>query len=40
MRTLLERLIVDGRSAPGAKQKNDVEVRRVPAEKTKAKKPK
>jgi len=31
MRTLLEKLIIDGRSTPGAKQKNDVEVHRYPA---------
>jgi arylsulfatase A-like enzyme len=30
MRTLLEKLIVDGRSTPGAVQKNDVRVRRYP----------
>ena len=30
MRTLLEKLITDGRSTPGAKQKNDVRVRRFP----------
>jgi arylsulfatase A-like enzyme len=30
MKTLLEKLIVDGRSTPGAPQKNDVEVRRLP----------
>jgi arylsulfatase A-like enzyme len=32
MRALMERLIADGRSTPGAKQKNDVEVRRFPRE--------
>jgi arylsulfatase A-like enzyme len=31
MKALLEKLITDGRSAPGAKQPNDVEVRRHPA---------
>ena len=31
MKVLLERLIADGRSTPGAPQKNDVEVRRYPA---------
>ncbi len=30
MRALMERLITEGRSTPGAKQKNDVEVRRYP----------
>ena len=30
MKALLEKLITDGRSTPGAKQKNDVEVRRFP----------
>jgi arylsulfatase A-like enzyme len=30
MRALMERLIADGRSTPGAKQRNDVEVRRYP----------
>ena len=30
MKTLLERLITDGRSTPGAQQKNDVEVARYP----------
>ena len=30
MRALMDRLIADGRSTPGAKQKNDVEVRRYP----------
>ncbi len=30
MRALMERLITQGRSTPGAKQKNDVEVRRYP----------
>jgi arylsulfatase A-like enzyme len=30
MRVLLEKLITDGRSTPGAKQTNDVEVRRFP----------
>jgi len=32
MKTLLENLITDGRSTPGAVQKNDVEVKRFPAE--------
>jgi arylsulfatase A-like enzyme len=30
MRALMERLITDGRSTPGAKRRNDVEVRRYP----------
>jgi hypothetical protein len=30
MRTLLEKLIVEGRSTPGPRQKNDVRVRRYP----------
>ena len=30
MKALLEKLIVQGRSAPGPKQKNDVKVRRYP----------
>jgi arylsulfatase A-like enzyme len=30
MKALLEKLIVDGRSTPGAPQKNDVDVRRYP----------
>jgi arylsulfatase A-like enzyme len=30
MKALLEKLITDGRSTPGAPQKNDVEVRRFP----------
>jgi len=30
MRTLMERLITEGRSTPGARQENDVEVRRYP----------
>ena len=30
MKTLLEKLITDGRSTPGAQQKNDVEVIRYP----------
>jgi hypothetical protein len=30
MRALLERLITDGRSTPGARQKNDVRVGRFP----------
>lgn len=32
MRALLEQLIVNGRSTPGAKQKNDVRVRRYPVQ--------
>ena len=31
MKNLLEKLITDGRSTPGAQQKNDVEVKRYPA---------
>jgi hypothetical protein len=31
MKALLERLITDGRSTPGAKQPNDVAVKRYPA---------
>jgi hypothetical protein len=31
MKALLERLITDGRSTPGAKQPNDVAVKRHPA---------
>jgi hypothetical protein len=31
MKALIERLITDGRSTPGAAQKNDVAVRRYPA---------
>jgi hypothetical protein len=31
MKTLLEKLITEGRSTPGAQQKNDVEVKRYPA---------
>jgi len=31
MKALLEKLIADGRSTPGAAQKNDVEVKRYPA---------
>jgi arylsulfatase A-like enzyme len=40
MKALLEKLITEGRSTPGAVQKNDVEVRRYPAQpvKTPAKK--
>jgi arylsulfatase A-like enzyme len=30
MRALMEKLVTDGRSTPGAKQRNDVEVRRYP----------
>lgn len=43
MKALLEKLITDGRSTPGARQKNDVEVVRYPAEsaaRSKAKKAK
>jgi hypothetical protein len=32
MKALLEKLITDGRSTPGAAQKNDVEVVRYPRE--------
>lgn len=38
MQTLLEKIITDGRSTPGAKQPNDVEVRRFPREQPPAKK--
>jgi arylsulfatase A-like enzyme len=38
MKSLLDRLIADGRSAPGAPQKNDVEVRRYPQTASPAKK--
>ena len=34
MKALLEKLITDGRSTPGAPQKNDVEVKRYPAKPT------
>ena len=34
MKTLLEKLITDGRSTPGTVQKNDVEVRRFPTKKS------
>lgn len=34
MQALLEKLITDGRSTPGAKQKNDVEVKRYPSQST------
>lgn len=34
MKALLEKLITDGRSTPGAQQKNDVEVKRYPSEAT------
>jgi hypothetical protein len=34
MKALLEKLITYGRSTPGAVQKNDVEVRRYPAQAT------
>ncbi|MCF7673795.1 MAG: arylsulfatase [Akkermansiaceae bacterium] len=37
MKALLERLITEGRSTPGAAQTNDVEVRRYPAGKTRPK---
>ena len=37
MKTLMEKLIVDGRSTPGASQKNDVEVRRFPQKLTPSK---
>jgi len=40
MRALMERLITDGRSTPGAQQKNDVEVRRYPVTETTQKKAK
>jgi arylsulfatase A len=36
MKALLEKLITDGRSTPGAAQKNDVEVKRYPAKPTAA----
>jgi hypothetical protein len=36
MKALLEKLITDGRSTPGAQQKNDVEVKRYPAKPTAA----
>lgn len=39
MKQLLEKLITDGRSSPGKKQKNDVRVVRYPAEKKAAKDP-
>jgi arylsulfatase A-like enzyme len=32
MKALLEKLITDGRSTPGVRQKNDVEVTRFPSE--------
>jgi len=32
MKALLEKLITDGRSTPGVAQRNDVEVKRFPAE--------
>jgi arylsulfatase A len=38
MRALMERLITDGRSTPGATQRNDVEVRRYPVAETTKKK--
>ena len=34
MKALLEKLITDGRSTPGEKQKNDVVVTRFPREET------
>ena len=37
MRTQFEKLITDGRSTPGPRQKNDVEVKRFPQPKAKAK---
>ena len=37
MQALLEKLITDGRSTPGAPQKNDVEVKRYPAKAKKGK---
>jgi len=36
MRALMEKIITDGRSTPGAKQKNDVTVRRYPVPETAA----
>jgi len=39
MKALLEKLIADGRSTPGPRQKNDVEVRRYPRAKPNAKRP-
>jgi arylsulfatase A-like enzyme len=38
MRALMDRLVADGRSTPGAKQRNDVEVRRHPVTKAAQKK--
>ncbi len=38
MRALMGRLVTDGRSTPGARQKNDVEVRRYPVAQTAKKK--
>ena len=40
MKALLEKRITDGRSTPRAKQKNDVEVRRYPAQAVKTPKKK
>ena len=40
MKALLEKLITDGRSTPGATQKNDVEVKRYPSEPTEKRKKK
>lgn len=37
MQALLEKRITNGRSAPGAPQKNDVEVKRYPAKAKKVK---
>ena len=34
MKALLEKLITDGRSTPGVRQKNDLAVRRFPAKPT------
>jgi arylsulfatase A-like enzyme len=39
MSALLEKIITEGRSTPGAPQKNDVEVRRYPSDEVKEKKP-
>jgi hypothetical protein len=38
MKSLLEKLITEGRSTPGAAQQNDVEVRRFPRAATPARK--
>jgi hypothetical protein len=37
MQAVLEKLITDGRSTPGATQKNDVDVRRFPLTNTRKK---